>query len=124
MSHPTLRWQSKVADPATTIAHMGLKVSIDLYELSFGDLYDFVDLARGAGITRDAKVTQVPIENHDEYSIDHFEVELPSDNVRKAVDLAGLDRDHLADVLDTVISNDGDARTALSELKELRDRLL
>ncbi|MEU2042713.1 hypothetical protein [Nocardia niwae] len=103
---------------------MGLKVSIDLHELSFGDLYDFVDLARGARIPRDAKVTQVPIENHDEYSIDHFEVELPSGNVRKAVDLAGLDRDHLADVLEAVISTDGDARTALSELKELRDRLL
>lgn len=103
---------------------MGLKVSVDLYELSFGDLYDFVDLARGAGITHDAKVTQVPIENRDEYSIDHFEVELPSGNVRKAVDLAGIDRDHLAEVLEAVISSDGDARAALSELKELRDHLL
>ncbi|MFC9472090.1 hypothetical protein ACFTS5_07850 [Nocardia sp. NPDC056952] len=103
---------------------MGLKVSIDLYELSFGDLYDFVDLARGAGITNDVKVTQVPIENHDEFSIDRFEVELPSDNVRKAVNLAGLDRDHLADVLEEVISSDGDARAALIDLKELRERLL
>ncbi|MFE7719745.1 hypothetical protein ACFU44_11975 [Nocardia rhizosphaerihabitans] len=102
---------------------MGLKVSADLYEATFGDLYDFVDLARGAGITRDAKVTQMPIENH-EYSIDHFEVELPSGNVRKAVDLASIDRDHLADVLEAIISTDGDARAALSELKELRDRLL
>ncbi|MGB3360816.1 hypothetical protein [Rhodococcus qingshengii] len=103
---------------------MTLKVSIELDGMTFGDLYNFVDLARGAHIGGDEVVTQVPYENHEDNVIHKFEVELPDGNLRKAPDMSGLDRTHLIAVLDNVIEEDGDARGALPELKELRDSLI
>lgn len=102
---------------------MSLKVSVDLGELTFGDLYNFVDLARGAGIASDAAVKQVPLENYDELCIDRFELDLPNDEIRKAVYLAELDRTHILGVLDSIIENEGDARGLIAELKDLRQRL-
>ena len=33
-----------------------IKIGVDLDGLTFGDLYDFVDLARGAGVPRESDV--------------------------------------------------------------------
>ncbi|UDF18770.1 hypothetical protein [Rhodococcus qingshengii] len=103
---------------------MTLKVSIELDGMTFGDLYNFVDLARGAHIDADEVVSQVPYDNHDDNVIHKFEVELPDGNVRKAPDMSNLDLSHLVAVLENVIEEGGDARGALPELKELRDTLI
>lgn len=102
---------------------MSMKVSIDTYGMTFGDLYNFVDLARGAGIAPDQEVTQVMVPNDDSI-LDKFEVELTSGQIRTSPDLSGLDIDHLTKAIGLVIESDGDARAVLPELKELRDRLL
>ncbi|MBM4602814.1 hypothetical protein GS575_07335 [Rhodococcus hoagii] len=102
---------------------MSMKVSIDTLGMTFGDLYNFVDLARGAGIAPDQEVTQVMLPNDDSI-LDKFEVELTSGHIRKAPDLSGLDLGQLIQAIDEVIDSEGDARGVIPELKELRDRLL
>lgn len=103
---------------------MTLKFSLDLDELTYGQLYNFVDYARGAGIPADEKVSLVldPLATED--VVVGLEVQLPDDDVRKAPDFSDLDRDHLAAVLEAVIKAEGDARLAIHELMEIRDRLL
>ncbi|REE72176.1 hypothetical protein C8E05_1564 [Rhodococcus wratislaviensis] len=104
---------------------MGIKVSADLYELTWGDLFNLVDLARGAGVDESDEVTQVPVENHDENVIDRFELELPNGtSIRRSPTLSNEDRDRFAEALDQVIERDGDARASMIELKELRDWLV
>lgn len=102
---------------------MGIKVSLDLQDLTYRELFDFVDLARGSNVDPSSTVQQIPIEGHDELSIDRFEVELPDGFRRPAPDLSEIDREHITNVLGSILDGDGDARHALAELRELRDRI-
>jgi hypothetical protein len=104
-----------------------MTVSVPLDNLKVGDLYDFVDLARGAGVTRDSEV-DVWKESYrasdDEFGADRLELTLLDGAARKAPDFSGLDRAALVEALDVVIAQGGDARYALDEIKLIRDRLL
>jgi hypothetical protein len=102
---------------------MTTTVSISLNQLTFGDLYDFVDLARRAGVARETAVDQ-------EYDDDGqsgpytLQVSLADLGAVRTFDFSGIDREHFVEVLDAVLSTDGDARGALDEIKLLRDRLI
>lgn len=97
---------------------MGIKVSVDLKDLTYRELFDFVDLARGSKVDPSSTVQQIPIEGHDEFSIDRFEVELPDGFKRPAPDLSGIDREHMTSVLESILDGDGDARHAVAELRD------
>lgn len=101
---------------------MTTTVSVALNDLTFGDLYDFVDLARRADVSRETEVYQEFDENGDgpftlQVSLSNFEA------VQK-LGLAGIDREHVVAVLDGVLATDGDARGALDEIKLIRDRIV
>lgn len=104
---------------------MTTTVSVSLYEMTFGDLYDFVDLARRAGVPREEAVSQEWDGGEDaEGGPDRLAVQLENLGVVQSPDFSGIDRKHYVEVLDAVISSDGDARYATEEIKEIRDRLV
>jgi hypothetical protein len=101
---------------------MATTVSIALNGLTFGDLYDFADLARSAGVTRETEV-------HQEFDNDGqdgpFTLEVVLDNlaeVRRAN--LGIDREEFLQVLNGMIDSGGDARYVLDELTKVRDHLV
>ncbi|MFI2841697.1 hypothetical protein [Mycolicibacterium sp. PDY-3] len=98
---------------------MTARVSVALNGMTFGDLYDFVDLARRADVARDAEVLQ----EMDENGYGPFTLEVILDNLESVqkLGLEGAEREHIAGVLDGVLSTDGDARGALDEIKLVRD---
>lgn len=100
---------------------MTTTVSVALNDLTFGDLYDFVDLARRADVPRETEVAQEFDENGDGPFT--LQVSLTDLEVVQKLGSAGIDRQHLVAVLDGVLATDGDARGALDEIKLLRDRL-
>ncbi|MDV8076531.1 hypothetical protein R4P47_08175 [Rhodococcus sp. IEGM 1370] len=102
---------------------MAMKISVALDQMTFGDLYNFVDLARGARIGSEQAVNQVVYPQTDEDAVYGLELELDSSPIRTAPDMSGIARDHVVAVLESVIESDGDARGALEELRELRDLL-
>ena len=93
--------------------------------MTFGDLYDFVDLARGAQVPRGDEVVQVPWSvDEPEAGIEKLEAEIPSNiELRRPPDFSDVDREHLVDVLDDIIKSEGDARGAAVELMEISERL-
>jgi hypothetical protein len=100
---------------------MTLRISLDLYEMTYGQLIDFADAARTAGVDRQSEVTQVPVQNEDTM-IDRFEIEV--DNLpHPSRTLDSPSSLHYREVLQAIIDNDGDARNQLPELMELRDLL-
>lgn len=102
---------------------MTTTVSVALNELTFGDLYDFVDLARRAGVSRETEVYQ-EFDDDGQSGPHTLRVSLADLGVMRSPDLSGIDRKHFVEVLDAVLSTDGDARYALDEIKLLRDRLI
>lgn len=106
---------------------MGLRVRIDISDqLTYGDLYQFVNFARTSGVTPDTKVVQVPVrEQEPDLGIDCYELELPSSvNFEPGVTLPPDEARSLASLLETVVEEEGDARKVLAELREWRDRLI
>lgn len=103
-----------------------IKIGVDLDGLTFGDLYDFVDLARGAGVPRESDVRQVLwSDDEPDRGIEKFEVNLPGGQLelRNAPDFSGADLDKLIRGLDDIVENDGDARAHYEVLSDIRDRL-
>lgn len=92
-------------------------------QLTWGNLYDLVDLARGSGVDRDEKVTQVMVDNHDEM-LDRIEVEIPGPLGRGPVVLSAAEAAAFGGAIETVLVNQGDARGVLADLSELHTRLL
>lgn len=101
---------------------MTLRLSLDLYEMTYGQLFDFVEAARAAGVSRATEVLQVPVENEDNI-IDRFEIELTS-LPGKARVISAEDAEAHAATLESVIDSEGDARSELSRLQDLRAALL
>jgi hypothetical protein len=102
---------------------MTTTVSIALNQLTFGDLYDFVDLARRAGVSRETEVDQ-EFDDDGESGPHNLSVSLADLGAVRTPDFSGIDREHFVAVLDAVLDTDGDARGALDEIKLLRDRLI
>ncbi|MEB3031084.1 hypothetical protein [[Mycobacterium] nativiensis] len=98
-------------------------MSVSLNGLTFGDLFDFVDLARRAGVSRDTAVDQ-EFDLDDQSGPHTLQVSLADLAAVRNPDFSGIDREHFVEVLDAVLSTDGDARGALDEIKLLRDRLI
>lgn len=113
--------------PRTTLSGMTSRVEIDLPDghgtLPFGELASFVEHARQAGATRDTPVVAVPTEQDpsilialrvemDELANQPAELRVERDDVKELLDL-------LAEIDD----NDGDARSQLHVVRELRQRL-
>ncbi|QSB14028.1 hypothetical protein JQS43_21195 [Natronosporangium hydrolyticum] len=104
---------------------MAVRARVEIDDsLTFGDLYQFVDLARASNTPPDTKVTLVPASDREpDLGIGGLEVE---------VTIAGLDSqfrpstDEVRQLLEVIESaaEDGDARGVLPELQEWRDRLL
>ena len=70
---------------------MTTTVSVALNGITFGDLYDFVDLARRAGVARETEVTQEF--DLDDHSGPHtLEVHLSNLDAVRHPDLSGIDR--------------------------------
>ncbi|QNJ94888.1 hypothetical protein HZU40_11955 [Mycolicibacterium fluoranthenivorans] len=103
---------------------MTMTMSVSLDDMKFGDLYDFVDVARRAGIPRDKEVATEVDGLDQEFGRDRLVVEVDNLDGGLAPDFDGLDRAHFIEVLDAVLATDGDARYALDEIKQLRDRLV
>jgi len=106
---------------------MTLRARVDVGDsLTFGDLYQFVDLARASGVSAETQVVQVPVrEGEPDLGIDCFEVELAtSARIEQARTLAAADTRALAAVLDAVVQAEGDARNVLNDLQAWRDRLV
>jgi hypothetical protein len=105
---------------------MNIKIGVDLDGLTFGDLYGFVDLARGAGVLPESEVRQVLwSEQEPDRGVKTFEAALPGGELelRKAPDFSGAELDKLIWALDDLIEDDGDARKHFEALSEIRDRL-
>jgi hypothetical protein len=97
-------------------------VSIALNGLTFGDLYDFTDLARRAGVSRETEVYQ---EFDNDGQDGPFTLEVILDNL-EAVQRAslGVDRAEFLEMLNGMIDSGGDARYVLDELTKVRDHLV
>lgn len=107
---------------------MTSRVEIDLPDghgsFGFGELAGFVEHARNAGATEETPVIAVPAEQDPSILI-ALRVEMNELANRPAAKLR-VDRDDVKDLLDLLTEiddNDGDARSQLHAVRELRQRL-
>lgn len=99
-----------------------MQLSVDLHGLTWGDLYNFVDAARGAETQEEETVELVTSSGSDD-EIVALTARLP-DLTRRVAVLGHDQRIHYAEVLASILNDDGDARGTLLELESLRDLLL
>jgi hypothetical protein len=102
------------------------RVEID-EELTYGDLYAFVDLARATSTPATSKVKQVLVsEQEPELGIGSLEIEISSaTGIESPVTLMASEARSLAKVLDLISQAEhGDARDHIGELMKWHDRLL
>jgi len=94
--------------------------------MTYGELYQLVDLARASGVDPATSVAKVRADDHGEdLGVEALEADLDSTrDLTGAVTLLGDEVRGLASVLDGVLENEGDARDMISELGKWRDRLL
>ncbi|WP_137159290.1 hypothetical protein [Blastococcus sp. CCUG 61487] len=102
---------------------MPMKLSIDLDGLTWGQLFDFVDAARGADVNPAQMVGQVTDPNDPEARTVGLEATVADLTQRVAV-FDHSTRLHYAQSLSHVLEEDGDARAELITLRDLRDGLL
>jgi hypothetical protein len=102
---------------------MTTTVSVALNGLTFGDLYDFVTLARRAGVSRETEVDQ-EFDNDGADGPFTLQVSMANLEAVQNPDLSGMDREHIIQTLNAVIENGGDARYALDEIKLIRERFV
>jgi hypothetical protein len=101
------------------------RVEID-DRLTYGDLYTFVDFARAINTPADSKVIQLPVSEQEPHlGIGSFEIEITSVNgIEQPVTLSATEARSLARLLGSICNDEGDARGALGDLAEWRNRLL
>ncbi|MFC4223584.1 hypothetical protein [Lysinibacter cavernae] len=100
---------------------MTLKLSLETYEMTYGQLIDFADIARASGVDRNAPVEQVE-DPQVPNIVERFEldvVQVPTSNV--IID-ASTAADY-ARALASIIHNEGDARAELETLREIYEAL-
>ncbi|QNE44966.1 hypothetical protein F1C15_15100 [Frigoribacterium sp. NBH87] len=100
---------------------MGLKTTLDLDELTWGDLLAFSDIGRAAGVGDDEKVEQTWSQNSE---LEALAVDLPAAGLQRRPVISAEEGIDFAAVLAEVLLGEGDARAYLGKLTELRDRLL
>lgn len=98
-----------------------IRLTVD-FPLTWGDLYNFVDAARAAGIAADRAVEEVKA-FQDENLLVGLAVDLPGLDGR-VVTLTQEERVEYAAALSRVVSSQGDARGVIEDVLALRDRLL
>lgn len=104
---------------------MALHMGVALDGLTFSDLYGFVDLARAGKVDPKTPVEQFPISEVDpKRGIGGLDVEVALTDAGVPVTLSPDDARVLASMLDSVIEEEGDARGALDEMRQWRDRLV
>ncbi|PPF53916.1 hypothetical protein C5B94_09120 [Clavibacter michiganensis] len=101
---------------------MTLKTTVELLQLTWGDLIAFADLGRAAGKSGDDPVEQVPAQQ-DPDEVDAFALDLPATRLRVPAPFPADEAQRFIDALDRIDDEQGDARGELAMLRELRDRL-
>lgn len=100
---------------------MALRIRVDFDDMTFGDLYSFVDLARASSIAPETKVPTY-LANEQDPGPGGIDADMtPTSGV--PVTLRRDEARELASLLDAVGGNDGDARNYLADLGRWRDRL-
>lgn len=102
---------------------MGIKLNVDLYGLTWGQLIEFVDAARAGGHGGDEPVAHITDPGDPDDRIVGLEVDVPTLEERVAV-FDHVVRLQYAEALSNVLEEDGDARGQLGQLRDLRDGLL
>ncbi|OIH98359.1 MULTISPECIES: hypothetical protein [unclassified Curtobacterium] len=99
---------------------MSLKTTLGFENLTWTDLYSFVELARRSGVSPDAEVEVELSENDDVVGL-VAEI-APGDSPLPLV-VGSETVEELRAVIDHLIDEDGDGRALLAQLSTLRDRL-
>ncbi|MBX7267502.1 hypothetical protein KIF24_16685 [Micromonospora sp. Llam7] len=104
---------------------MTLRARVEINEnLTYGDLFDFVDIVRDSDVSPDTLVKQIRADHHGEdLGLEAFEADVTLPQVRSVV-LHGYEVRQLLGTLEEIIDSEGDARSALSTLTRLRKRLI
>ena len=104
---------------------MTLRARVDIDEnLTYGALFEFVDIVRDSDVSPDAVVKQIRTEHHGEdFGLEAFEADVTLPQVRSVV-LHGYEVRQLLVTLEEIIDSEGDARSALGALTRLRKRLV
>ncbi|CAQ03251.1 hypothetical protein ACR8AL_07560 [Clavibacter sepedonicus] len=101
---------------------MTMRISVDLENMTYGELIEFALAARASGVDPATPVTQVPAAQ-DEDLIVRFEIEVDSLTGEDFIEISPTDARHYAGIIDSVLDNDGDARAEQGALTNLRDVL-
>lgn len=101
---------------------MTVRISVNLHQLTWGDLYALVDVAIGAGVSP-ADYVQMELSPQDDETPVALQLDV-EDATRRSVTLDEDERLSFAAVLALIVAKDGDARAELQRLDNLRDRLL
>ena len=99
-----------------------MRLSVDLHGLKWVDLYNFVDAARGTETQEEETVELVTSSGSDD-EIVALTVCLP-DLTRRVAVLSHDQRIHYAEILASIINDEGDARGTLLKLASVPDLLL
>lgn len=99
---------------------MSLKTTLGFDELSWTDLYSFVELARRSGVSPDSEVEVEYSENDDVIGL---VAEIAPGESALPVVVASETVEELRDVIDRLIAEGGDGRALLGQLSDLRKRL-
>jgi hypothetical protein len=104
---------------------MTLRARVDINEnLTYGDLFDFVDIVRDSDVSPDTVVKQIRTEHlGEDFGLEAFEADVTVPQVRSVV-LQGSEVRQLLSTLEEIIDSQGDARSALGALTQLRKRLI
>jgi hypothetical protein len=97
---------------------MTTRISIDLDDLTWGELITFVDAARSADVGFDDKVNQVS-DLHDGTTISQFELVFHEPLPHQASSIPPAAAEQVRFLLGMIRQQDGDARGLLPQIDEL-----
>ena len=97
---------------------MTTRISIDLEDLTWGELIAFVDAARSADVGFDEKVSQVS-DLHDGATISTFELVFHEPLPHQAASIPPAAAEQVRFLLGMIRQQDGDARSLLPQIDEL-----
>ena len=97
---------------------MTTRISVDLHDLSWGELIAFVDAARSADVGFDEKVSQVS-ELNDGTTISRFELVFHEPIPHQAASIPPAAAEQVRFLLGMIRQQEGDARSLLPQIDEL-----
>ena len=101
---------------------MTMRISVDLENMTYGELIEFAVAARASDVDLTAPVVQVPAVQSEDLIV-RFELEVDSITSPAPVEISPTDARHYAGIIESVLDNDGDARAEQGALTNLRDLL-